>query len=182
MTGHSYDDDAAGMIKPAAIFIMGASRLQAIAPPQARAIVTRPTSGRRRKSKSFRSGPNSSPSRRGIQTGETAAGYAKEMWRSIRRNRRRSPLPILLAGHCHPTALIPGVRRRSCDGAMVESMRPGSVIVYLASNVAETANCRKPARRSCQKTASKSLPVNIMTLAERRRALRKKICWLSLKR
>ena len=106
-----------------------------------------PTCGPPPRSRSRASGPSSSRSRtRSSRQAETAGGYAKEMSAEYREKQA-----ALVAAHIAKqdivitTALIPGrPAPRLVTRAMVEAMRPGSVIVDLAVERGGNVEMAKP--------------------------------------
>jgi NAD(P) transhydrogenase subunit alpha len=88
---------------------------------------------------------------------ETAAGYAKEMSAGYRAKQAALIASHIAAQDIVVTTAYSGRPAPVLSPPHGQSMRPGSVIAILPSNVAETANWRNPARPSFQKTASGSL-------------------------
>jgi NAD(P) transhydrogenase subunit alpha len=136
---------AAGTMPPARVFVMGTgvAGLQAIATARRLGgVVSRPTCGRRPRSRCSRWARASSWSTsEETKQAETAGGYAKEMSDDYKRAQaqliaetiRKQDIVIC-------TALIPGRKAPVLVTAeMVETMKPGSVIVDLA--VEQGGNC-----------------------------------------
>ena len=136
---------AAGTVAPARVFVMGVgvAGLQAIATAKRLgAVVTaydvRPAT---REQVESLGGKFLVVDEQAMQDAETAGGYAKEMTEDYKRKERE-----VLAGHVREqdivitTALIPGRPAPVLvSGDMVDSMKPGSVIVDLA--VETGGNC-----------------------------------------
>ena len=141
---------AAGTVAPARVFVMGVgvAGLQAIATAKRLgAVVTaydvRPAT---REQVESLGGKFLIVDEQAMQDAETAGGYAKEMTEDYKRRERE-----VLAGHVREqdivitTALIPGRPAPVLvSGDMVDSMKPGSVIVDLA--VETGGNCEHSER------------------------------------
>ena len=141
---------AAGTVAPARVFVMGVgvAGLQAIATAKRLgAVVTaydvRPAT---REQVESLGGKFLVVDEQAMQDAETAGGYAKEMTEDYKRKERE-----VLAGHVREqdivitTALIPGRPAPVLvSGDMVDSMKPGSVIVDLA--VETGGNCEYAVR------------------------------------
>jgi NAD(P) transhydrogenase subunit alpha len=159
---------AAGMIKPAAIFIMGVgvAGLQAIATARKLAAIVTATDVRPATKEQVVSLGAKFIAVEGeeFKQAETAAGYAKEMSAEY-----KAKQAALTASHIATqdivitTALIPGRPAPVLITAgMVESMRPGSVIVDLAVERGGNCELAKPGETVISKNGVKILgPLNI---------------------
>src|ERR1019366_7005333 len=159
---------AAGMIKPAAIFIMGVgvAGLQAIAPARrVGALVTATDVRPATKEQVVSLGAKFvAVEDEEFKQAETAAGYAKEMSAAD-----KGKQAALIASHIASqdivitTALIPGRPAPVLITApMVESMRPGSVIVDLAVERGGNCELAKPGETVVSKNGVKIVgPLNI---------------------
>ena len=159
---------AAGMIKPAAIFIMGVgvAGLQAIATARKLAAIVTATDVRPATKEQVVSlgAKFIAVEDEEFKQAETAAGYAKEMSAEY-----KAKQAALTASHIASqdivitTALIPGRPAPVLvTAAMVESMRPGSVIVDLAVERGGNCELSKPDETVVSKNGVKIVgPVNI---------------------
>ena len=135
---------AAGMVAPARVFVMGAgvAGLQAIATARRLGAVVSATDVRRAAGEQVGSlGAKFIMVEGGEESTETAQGYAREMGADYRRRQAE-----LVAEHIKnqdiviTTALIPGrPAPQLISRQMVETMKPGSIIVDLA--VEQGGNC-----------------------------------------
>ncbi len=134
---------AAGTIAPARLFVIGAgvAGLQAIATGRRLGAVVSATDVRAAVKEQVESLGAEFVAAQSGEAGESAGGYAREM--SEAQRRRQS---ALMAQHVArqdiviTTALVPGrPAPRLLTAAMVESMRPGSVVVDLATE--QGGNC-----------------------------------------
>jgi NAD(P) transhydrogenase subunit alpha len=153
---------AAGTVAPAKVFVMGAgvAGLQAIATARRLGAVVSATDVRPAAKEQVESLGASFVMVESEETkqAETAGGYAKEMSEDYKRQQA-----ALVAEHIKKqdivicTALIPGrPAPKLVSAAMVQSMKPGSVIVDLAVRRAAIANCRRPDRWSRSTTSRSS--------------------------
>jgi H+-translocating NAD(P) transhydrogenase subunit alpha len=159
---------AAGMIKPAAIFIMGVgvAGLQAIATARKLAAIVTATDVRPATKEQVVSlgAKFVAVEDEEFKQAETAAGYAKEMSAAY-----KGKQAALIASHIASqdivitTALIPGRPAPVLITApMVESMRPGSVIVDLAVERGGNCELAKPGETVVSKNGVKIVgPLNI---------------------
>jgi NAD(P) transhydrogenase subunit alpha len=159
---------AAGMIQPAKIFVMGVgvAGLQAIATARKLAAIVTATDVRPATKEQVVSlgAKFVAVEDEEFKQGETAAGYAKEMSAEY-----KAKQAALIASHIASqdiviaTALIPGRPAPVLITApMVESMRPGSVIVDLAVERGGNCELAKPGETVVSKNGVKILgPVNI---------------------
>jgi len=159
---------AAGMIKPAAIFIMGVgvAGLQAIATARKLAAIVTATDVRPATKEQVVSlgAKFIAVEDEEFKQAETAAGYAKEMSAEY-----KAKQAALTASHIASqdivitTALIPGRPAPVLvTAAMVESMRPGSVIVDLAVERGGNCELSKPGETVVSKNGVKIVgPINI---------------------
>jgi H+-translocating NAD(P) transhydrogenase subunit alpha len=154
---------AAGMIQPAKIFVMGVgvAGLQAIATARKfGAIVTATDVRPATKEQVVSLGAKFvAVEDEEFKQAETAAGYAKEMSAGY-----RAKQAVLIAEHISlqdiviTTALIPGRPAPVLiTAAMVESMRPGSVIVDLAAERGGNCELAKPGNTVLSKNGVKVL-------------------------
>jgi NAD(P) transhydrogenase subunit alpha len=150
---------AAGMIPPAKIFIMGVGGLQAIATARKLgAIVTATDVRPATKEQVVSLGAKFvAVEDEEFQQAETAAGYANEMSAGYKEKQA-----ALTASHIAAqdivvtTALIPGRKAPVLvTAAMVESMRPGSVIVDLAVERGGNCELAKPGETVVSKNGVK---------------------------
>jgi len=159
---------AAGMIKPAAIFIMGVgvAGLQAIATARKLAAIVTATDVRPATKEQVVSlgAKFIAVEDEEFKQAETAAGYAKEMSAEY-----KAKQAALTASHIASqdivitTALIPGrPAPLLVTAAMVESMRPGSVIVDLAVERGGNCELARPGETAVSKNGVKIVgPINI---------------------
>lgn len=146
---------AAGTVAPARVFVMGAgvAGLQAIATAKRLGAIVTATDVRRAAEEQVKSLGASFIMVESDEEGETAGGYAKEMSEDFKKRQAE-----LVAGHIAKqdivitTALIPGrPAPRLISKAMVESMKPGSVIVDLAAERGGNCELSKPGKVSTHK-------------------------------
>jgi H+-translocating NAD(P) transhydrogenase subunit alpha len=134
---------AAGTIKPARVVIMGAgvAGLQAIATAKRLGAVVEVSDIREAVKEQVESLGGRFIELPMQEAGEGAGGYAREMGEEFLRKQREIVAQRVAAADCViTTALIPGKPApKLVTRAMVESMRPGSVIVDLA--VEQGGNC-----------------------------------------
>jgi H+-translocating NAD(P) transhydrogenase subunit alpha len=159
---------AAGMIKPATIFIMGVgvAGLQAIATARKLAAIVTATDVRPATKEQVVSlgAKFIAVEDEEFKQAETAAGYAKEMSADY-----KAKQAALTASHIAAqdivitTALIPGRPAPVLiTAAMVETMRPGSVIVDLAAEHGGNCELTKPGETAVSKNGVKIIgPLNI---------------------
>jgi NAD(P) transhydrogenase subunit alpha len=159
---------AAGMIKPATIFIMGVgvAGLQAIATARKLAAIVTATDVRPATKEQVVSlgAKFIAVEDEEFKQAETAAGYAKEMSADY-----KAKQAALTASHIAAqdivitTALIPGRPAPVLiTAAMVETMRPGSVIVDLAAERGGNCELTKPGETAVSKNGVKIIgPLNI---------------------
>jgi H+-translocating NAD(P) transhydrogenase subunit alpha len=159
---------AAGMIKPATIFIMGVgvAGLQAIATARKLAAIVTATDVRPATKEQVVSlgAKFIAVEDDEFKQAETAAGYAKEMSAEY-----KAKQAALIASHIAAqdivitTALIPGrLAPVLITAAMVETMRPGSVIVDLAAERGGNCELTKPGETVVSKNGVKIIgPLNI---------------------
>jgi H+-translocating NAD(P) transhydrogenase subunit alpha len=159
---------AAGMIKPATIFIMGVgvAGLQAIATARKLAAIVTATDVRPATKEQVVSlgAKFIAVEDEEFKQAETAAGYAKEMSADY-----KAKQAALTASHIAAqdivitTALIPGRPAPVLiTAAMVETMRPGSVIVDLAAERGGNCELTKPGETIISKNGVKIMgPLNI---------------------
>ncbi len=159
---------AAGMIKPATIFIMGVgvAGLQAIATARKLAAIVTATDVRPATKEQVVSlgAKFIAVEDEEFKQAETAAGYAKEMSADY-----KAKQAALTASHIAAqdivitTALIPGRPAPILiTAAMVETMRPGSVIVDLAAERGGNCELTKPGETVVSKNGVKIIgPLNI---------------------
>ena len=159
---------AAGMIKPATIFIMGVgvAGLQAIATARKLAAIVTATDVRPATKEQVVSlgAKFIAVEDEEFKQAETAAGYAKEMSADY-----KAKQAALTASHIAAqdivitTALIPGRPAPVLiTAAMVETMRPGSVIVDLAAERGGNCELTKPSETIISKNGVKIIgPLNI---------------------
>ena len=159
---------AAGMIKPATIFIMGVgvAGLQAIATARKLAAIVTATDVRPATKEQVVSlgAKFIAVEDEEFKQAETAAGYAKEMSADY-----KAKQAALTASHIAAqdivitTALIPGRPAPVLiTAAMVETMRPGSVIVDLAAERGGNCELTKPGETVVSKNGVKIIgPLNI---------------------
>jgi NAD(P) transhydrogenase subunit alpha len=159
---------AAGMIKPATIFIMGVgvAGLQAIATARKLAAIVTATDVRPATKEQVVSlgAKFIAVEDEEFKQAETAAGYAKEMSAEY-----KAKQAALTASHIAAqdivitTALIPGRPAPVLiTAAMVETMRPGSVIVDLAAERGGNCELTKPGETVVSKNGVKIVgPLNI---------------------
>jgi len=140
---------AAGTVPPAKVFIMGVgvAGLQAIATARRLGAIVSATDVRKATEEQVRS-LGAKFVFADVADAATAGGYAKELSAED-----KAKQATLIADHIKAqdivitTALIPGRPAPPLvTEAMVESMKPGSVIVDLASSAAATARCPSPTR------------------------------------
>jgi NAD(P) transhydrogenase subunit alpha len=137
---------AAGTIPPARVVVMGAgvAGLQAIATAKRLGAVVEVSDVRaavKEQVESLGGRFIELPTPAGAESGEGAGGYAREMGEEfLARQRQLVGERVAAADAVVTTALVPGrPAPRLVTRAMVESMRPGSVVVDLA--VGEGGNC-----------------------------------------
>ncbi len=141
---------AAGTVAPARVFVMGAgvAGLQAIATAKRLGAIVTATDVRRAAEEQVQSLGGTFIMVETDEEGETEAGYAKEMSDDFKKRQAE-----LVAGHIAKqdivitTALIPGrPAPRLISKEMVESMKPGSVIVDLAAERGGNCELSKPGK------------------------------------
>lgn len=146
---------AAGTVAPARVFVMGAgvAGLQAIATAKRLGAVVTATDVRRAAEEQVQSLGGTFIMVETDEEGETAGGYAKEMSEDFKKRQAE-----LVAAHIAKqdivitTALIPGrPAPKLISKAMVESMKPGSVIVDLAADRGGNCELSKPGKVSRHK-------------------------------
>ena len=146
---------AAGTVAPARVFVMGAgvAGLQAIATAKRLGAIVSATDVRRAAEEQVASLGGKFIMVETDEEGETAGGYAKEMSEDFKKRQAE-----LVAGHIAKqdvvitTALIPGrPAPKLISKAMVESMKPGSVIVDLAAERGGNCELSKPGKVSVHK-------------------------------
>jgi H+-translocating NAD(P) transhydrogenase subunit alpha len=159
---------AAGMIKPATIFIMGVgvAGLQAIATARKLAAIVTATDVRPATKEQVVSlgAKFIAVEDEEFKQAETAAGYAKEM--SVDYKAKQAALTashIAAQDIVITTALIPGRPAPVLiTAAMVETMRPGSVIVDLAAERGGNCELTKPGETAVSKNGVKIIgPLNV---------------------
>lgn len=141
---------AAGTVAPARVFVMGAgvAGLQAIATAKRLGAVVTATDVRRAAEEQVQSLGGTFIMVESDEEGETEGGYAKEMSEDFKKRQAE-----LVAEHIAKqdivitTALIPGrPAPKLISKAMVESMKPGSVIVDLAADRGGNCALSKPGK------------------------------------
>ncbi len=146
---------AAGTVAPARVFVMGAgvAGLQAIATAKRLGAIVSATDVRRAAEEQVASLGGKFIMVETDEEGETAGGYAREMSEDFKKRQAE-----LVAGHIArqdvviTTALIPGrPAPRLITKAMVESMKPGSVIVDLAAERGGNCELSRPGKVSSHK-------------------------------
>ncbi len=146
---------AAGTVAPARVFVMGAgvAGLQAIATAKRLGAIVTATDVRRAAEEQVASLGGKFIMVETDEDGETEAGYAKEMSDDFKKRQAE-----LVAKHIAKqdivitTALIPGrPAPKLVSKAMVESMKPGSVIVDLAAERGGNCELSKPGKVSTHK-------------------------------
>jgi len=146
---------AAGTVAPARVFVMGAgvAGLQAIATAKRLGAIVSATDVRRAAEEQVASLGGKFVMVETDEEGETAAGYAKEMSDDFKKRQAE-----LVAKHIAKqdvvitTALIPGrPAPKLITKAMVESMKPGSVIIDLAAERGGNCALSKPGKVTTHK-------------------------------
>ncbi len=146
---------AAGTVAPARVFVMGAgvAGLQAIATAKRLGAIVSATDVRRAAEEQVASLGGKFIMVESDEEGETAGGYAREMSEDFKKRQAE-----LVADHIAKqdvvitTALIPGrPAPKLITKAMVESMKPGSVIVDLAAERGGNCELSKPGKVTVHK-------------------------------